>query len=92
MPVSRLHDWANLKKKLHLLEGQPQVPPVSLLFLRLPSAKCRWEVLLCCLLPPSCACCPQPGGESVVQRFEKFIFLGDDRSVKEVWVDGRQVK
>ena len=39
-----------------------------------------------------CLCCPQPGGESAVQRFEKFIFLGDDRSVKEVWVDGRQVK
>ena len=51
------------------------------------------STIVSALTPPSCASAArQPGGESAAQRFEKFIFLGDDRSVKEVWEDGRQVK
>jgi cytosine/adenosine deaminase-related metal-dependent hydrolase len=31
-------------------------------------------------------------GDTLLQRFEKFINLGDDRNVVGVWVDGRRVK
>jgi len=29
--------------------------------------------------------------EGALERFEKFIFCGDDRSIKAVYVDGKQV-
>ena len=29
--------------------------------------------------------------EGALERFEKFLFCGDDRSIKAVFVDGRQV-
>lgn len=31
------------------------------------------------------------GGESVLDVFEKFLFLGDDRNIQEVFVQGRRV-
>lgn len=29
--------------------------------------------------------------EGALERFEKFIFCGDDRSIKAVYVDGKRV-
>jgi len=31
------------------------------------------------------------GGETALERFEKFLFLGDDRSIKGVFVAGKRV-
>jgi cytosine/adenosine deaminase-related metal-dependent hydrolase len=31
------------------------------------------------------------GSETILQKFEKFLFLGDDRNIESVYVDGRKV-
>ena len=31
------------------------------------------------------------GGETTLERFEKFLFLGDDRNIEQVFVDGARV-
>jgi hypothetical protein len=31
------------------------------------------------------------GGESALERFEKFLFLGDDRCITSVFVAGKKV-
>jgi hypothetical protein len=32
------------------------------------------------------------GGEDVLERFQKWLFLGDDRNTHAVFVDGRQIR
>ncbi len=45
------------------------------------------------MVDPHCADSPFDvfAGEGVLAQFEKFLFLGDDRNVRAVFVDGRQV-
>ena len=32
------------------------------------------------------------GHESVADMVQKFVFLGDDRNIVQIWVDGQMVK
>ena len=32
------------------------------------------------------------GHESVADMVQKFVFLGDDRNIVQIWVDGQRVK
>ena len=32
------------------------------------------------------------GHESVEDMVQKFVFLGDDRNIVQIWVDGQRVK